>query len=260
MDIEASGTRVHCREWPGSGSPVLLLHGWGCSSELMAPVAQQLAEKHRVLAPDFPGHGESGRPPEPWGVPEYAACLWEVLDRTGFASCDVIAHSFGARVALWLASREAGSPFRRMVLTGAAGIRKPPTPESQRRAAQYQRLKQWNQLLKKARVFGPLPDRLEDRLRQKFGSADYNALDAEMRKTFVKVIQQDLTPCLPAVRASTLLIFGDQDTETPLWMGRKMEELIPDAGLVTLQGGSHFAYLEQLNTFMTIVNPFLSEE
>ena len=263
MIAEINGTRVYYEVLGTTGPKVVFLHGWGCSTELMKPVTEQLKEDHRILLLDFPGHGKSGRPPEPWGVPEYAACIREVQEQTGCVPCDVIAHSFGARVALWLASKageENRSPFRRIILTGAAGIRKPPSPESQKRSAEYQRLKKWNQGLKRMKIFGALPDQLEEKLRQKYGSADYNALDEEMRRTFVKVIQQDLTPCLAQIQNPTLLMFGDQDTETPLWMGQKMAELIPDAGLVTLTGGSHFAYLEQLDTFMTIANTFLSED
>ena len=54
---------------------------------------------------DFPAHGQSGRPPEPWGVPEFADHLSNLLRETGFAPCAVIAHSFGCRVAAWLAVR-----------------------------------------------------------------------------------------------------------------------------------------------------------
>ena len=92
-------------------------------------------------------------------------------------------------------------------------------------------------------------DRAEEKLRQTYGSRDYNALDAEMRKTFVKVISQDLADCLPKVQSPTLLVWGDGDTETPLWMGQKMEREIPDAALVVLEGGTHFAYLEQADRF-----------
>lgn len=258
MEMQAGGAKVHYELQPGEGSKVVLLHGWGCSTKLMEPVAGRLSGKHSVLSLDFPGHGESGRPPEPWGVPEYAACLKELLTALDFLPCSVIAHSFGARIAIWLAGEEQ-APFQKLILTGAAGIKAPSTPENERRSRTYKRLKRWNQLLKKAGVFGSLPDRLEEQLRQKFGSADYNALDAEMRKTFVRIVQQDLTSSLPNIKQPTLLIFGDQDTETPLWMGKKMEELIPDAGLVTLNG-THFVYLEQLNAFITIVERFLSED
>ena len=80
-----------------------------------------------------------------------------------------------------------------------------------------------------------------------------------MKKTFVKVINLDLTDLYERFRSSTLLIWGDADSETPLWMGREMEKRIPDAGLVILEGGTHFAYLEQLQRFNTIVRQFLKE-
>ena len=61
-----------------------------------------------------------------------------------------------------------------------------------------------------------------------------------MRKTFVKVVSEDLYPLLPSVKAPTLLIWGGADTETPLWMGQTMEKEMPDAGLVVFEGASHF--------------------
>ncbi|MBP5300129.1 MAG: alpha/beta fold hydrolase [Victivallales bacterium] len=103
MIREIDGVRIHWEESGEHGSRVLLLHGWGCDGSLMRPVADALKEGHRILIPDFPGHGESGRPPEPWGVPEYAEILVRLLRETGFLPCAVIAHSFGCRVAAWIA-------------------------------------------------------------------------------------------------------------------------------------------------------------
>ena len=150
--------------------------------------------------------------------------------------------------------------IRRQVLTGAAGIRPVQSEESRKRTQNYKKMKSGIALLKKTHLLGSLPERMEDALRKKYGSRDYNALDEEMRKTFVKVISLDLSDRLSAVEAPTLLIWGDQDTETPLWMGQKMEQEIPDAGLVVFEGGSHFVYLEQQKRFLTVVRHFLLEE
>ncbi len=244
----------------GSGSrKLLLLHGWGCDGSLMQPVADRLKDQFQILIPDFPGHGKSGRPPEPWGVPEYADCLLKLLRETGFQPCDVIAHSFGCRVAAWLAAVEPDL-FGRMVFTGAAGIRPKPSAEAQKRSARYQKLKGICEKIGKVPLLGAASGKWEERLRKKYGSRDYNALDEEMRKTFVKVINQDLTELYGRFKASTLLIWGTADTETPMWMGQEMEKRIPDAGLVVLEGGSHFAYLEQVDRFVMIVRQFLKED
>ena len=259
MIEQVNGTEV-CYRITGEGKDkVLLLHGWGCDKKMMQPVAEALQADHRTLVIDFPGHGESGRPPEPWGVPEYAACVKALLKRLSFLHCSVVAHSFGARVAAWLEAEEPGF-FNRIVFTGGAGIRPTPSEESKARAARYKKLKGYCDNVKKIPLLGIAAERWEEKLRQKYGSRDYNALDAEMRKTFVKVVNQDLTDLYSRFRASTLLIWGDADTETPLWMAKEMEKRIPDAGLVILEGGTHFAYLEQLARFNVIVCQFLKED
>lgn len=255
MEIESCGVRVYAEQIGNGPRRVLLLHGWGCSVELMRPVAQRL-EDCTALMIDFPGFGGSGHPTEAWGMPEYAACLEGVLEQLRFTPCAVIAHSFGCRVALYLVAHQKGL-FDQLVLTGAAGLRKEATVEQKKRQQTYQRYKKVLLALGKIPLMKPAADALMDKLRRRFGSADYNALSADMRATFVKVVNQDLSDCLPKVHVPTLLIFGDRDTETPLWMGQRMEKEIPDAGLVVLEGGTHFAYLEQLDRFAAIVRVFL---
>ena len=241
-----------------NGSKVLLLHGGGCDSSFMASPAEALKAEHRVLRIDFPGFGRSGRPPEPWGVPEYAACLKEVLEKLDFVPCAAVGHSFGCRVLAWAGSEWPGL-FTKLVFTGAAGLRKEPDEAARKRAAEFRRKKELLQNIRKLPGLRSVGEKMEENLRRKYGSADYNALDGEMQKTFVKVINQDLRDRYPRLTPSTLLLWGDADTETPLWMGREMEKLIPDAGLAVLEGGTHFAYLEQASRFNTIVQHFLSE-
>ena len=247
---------IHRDRWGTGPRRVLFLHGWGCTGAMMKAAADALASGAQVMTLDFPGFGESDRPPEPWGVPEYAEAVRQLLEEEDFAPCSCVAHSFGGRVAIWLAS-EHPDLFDKLVITGGAGLKKPQTEEAKKRSEAFRRKKA---LWEKVRGFAPLSgvaERAEEKLRRKYGSADYNALDAEMRRTFVKVISLDLADRLPGIRQPTLLLWGDRDTETPLWMGQRMEREIPDAGLVVLEGGSHFAYLEQAGRFNTIVRHFL---
>ena len=259
MNREIDGVRIHWEEDGEGDSRVLLLHGWGCDISLMRPVADALKDRHRVMMIDFPGHGESGRPPEPWGVPEFAGNLVQLIRKTGFAPCAVVAHSFGCRVATWIAS-EYPELFTRIVFTGAAGIRPKQSKEAKARAEKYRKMKKVAETIGKIPFLRAASEKMREKLRRKYGSADYNRLDEEMRKTFVKVINLDLTDRYERIRQSTLLIWGDQDTETPIWMGQEIEKRIPDCALVRLEGGSHFAYLEQINRFNTIVTQFLKED
>lgn len=244
-------------ELEGTGARrVVLLHGWGCTEKLMKPVSDALSPDMTVLRIDFPAHGQSEKPSQPWGVPDFAASLLALLEALHFLPCSVIAHSFGGRVTIELA---AGHPerFEKLILTGAAGIRPKASGEKSKKSARYQRLKKLNALARKLRVFGKWPDKWQEALIQKYGSKDYAALSPDMRKTFVHVVNYDQSEMLHSIENSTLLVWGDRDTETPLWMGQQMEREIPDSGLVILDGGSHFAYLEQAARFGAIARQFL---
>ena len=256
MFITAKGVNIYY-EQSGAGKDVLLLHGWGCSTRHFAQIAQDLAKDYRVTVIDFPAHGQSGRPPEPWGVPEFAACTKEIMEQLGIAPCDVIAHSFGGRVALYIAANWPES-VNRLVITGGAGIKKPQTEEQKKRSEEYKKKKEKLLGLTKLPLIGGMAQKSLKALQEKYGSADYNALDDEMKKTFVKVISEDLSPLLPKIQASTLLVWGENDTETPLWMGQKMEREIRDAGLVIFENDDHFAYLRQWPRFVAVVRAFLT--
>lgn len=258
MNMQISGVDMHY-ELNGSGAKrVVLLHGWGCSTDLMKPVADALSADMTVLSVDFPAHGKSSQPPQPWGVPEFAACLKELLTKLDFLPCSVIAHSFGGRVTIELASADEAM-FERIILTGAAGIRPKGDGKSSKCTQTYKKLKKLVEVARKCRIFGKLPDMWQESLIQKYGSKDYAALSPEMRKTFVKVVNYDQSEKLAAIINSTLLVWGDKDTETPLWMGQQMEREIPDSALIVLNGGTHFAYLEQAGRFNAIARSFLVE-
>lgn len=236
--------------------PVLMLHGWGCRISHFEPIIDQLKRDREVIALDFPAHGESTEPGEVWGVEQFADTVLSLLDQLKVANCDIIAHSFGGRVAIWLASHHA-ERVNRMVLTGCAGLKDVKTPEQQKRSAEYQKKKKILQKLSKLPGMKGVSEKLQEKVRKQYGSADYNALTPGMRQTFSRIVNEDLRPLLPDIKASTLLVFGENDTATPLWMGQTMEKEIPDAGLVVFEGDDHFAYLRQWQRFVTIVKSFL---
>ena len=95
-----------------------------------------------------------------------------------------------------------------------------------------------------------------ERLQKNAGSSDYRKASPVMKQTMSNVLAEDVTDDLPKIAASTLLIWGDRDTATPLSDGQKMERLIPDAGLVVLPGG-HFAFAENWPRTRAVLDSFL---
>ena len=205
---------------------------------------------------DFPGHGQSPEPPEVWNVDQFKAQIIALLDEIGAERVDIVAHSFGGRVALLMAAE---NPERvgRMVLTGCAGLLPKRSGGAQVKQAVFGALKAGYESRAVQKLLGKNAEKLTNAIQSHMGSADYRALSGDMRKTFVQVINQDLAWCLPKIKASTLLFWGENDTATPLWMGQQMEKEIPDAGLVVMPGATHFAYLERYPNFLAVVKQFL---
>jgi pimeloyl-ACP methyl ester carboxylesterase len=237
------------------GTPVLFLHGWGCDSGIFGDLMDAMRGGAALISLDFPGHGSSEEPPEPWGVKEFALQVKQVLENSQISKVNVVAHSFGARVAIYLAAQEP-QMIEKLVITGGAGIKKPATKESRKRTARYKRLRTVACFLMKIPPLkGPM-HKAQNRLIRKYGSDDYAKLSEGMRATFVKIVSEDLKPLLCRIAAPTLLIWGGNDRETPLWMGETMEREIRDAGLVVFEGRSHYAFLEESARFLLIVRRF----
>ena len=256
MILNLMGVQLHAEQYGDAGPRVLLLHGWGCAISHFRPIIEELKGSYRLTAVDFPAHGSSSVPPEPWDVHDFARLTAGLIEKLEIAPVHIAAHSFGARVAICLAA-ERPELVNRLILTGAAGIRPEQTDAKKKKNAAYQRGKQLAQLIGRLPGLQKTAAEMREKLVQKYGSADYAALSPEMRATFSKIISEDLSPLLPRIQAETLLVFGSEDTETPLWMGQRMEKEIPDAGLVVFEGRSHFAYLEEWGRFCAIIREFL---
>ncbi len=90
------------------------------------------------------------------------------------------------------------------------------------------------------------------------GSDDYQNSQGIMRKVFVKVVNESTLKELSAIKAQTLLLWGDKDDATPLYMGKIFEKEIENSGIVVLNGG-HFSYIDDFGTFRAVINSFLGE-
>ncbi|MBR5411007.1 MAG: alpha/beta hydrolase [Clostridia bacterium] len=227
---------------------VVMLHGWASNIELFRPSATLVSSKYRVLAMDLPGHGETPEPPTDWHVDDYADFVSHFLTHFGVKKVIFLGHSYGGRVIIKLASRS-DLPFEidKIILVDSAGVR----PEKSK------------EQMKKEKVMGMGKKLLThtpgilNKLQGMVGSADYQAASPLMRKVLVNSVNEDLTPLLPEIKQSTLLIWGTRDTATPITDAEKMEALIPDAGLARMEGCGHFSFLDNPALYNAILSSFL---
>lgn len=237
----------------GEGEPILILHGWGACINSMAPIWQFFKNKFKVYVLDFPGQGnKSEEPKEVWGVPEYAEMVYKFINKLEIKNPHVIAHSFGGRVAIYLASKY-NDLFNKIVLVDAAGVKPRRTLKKTLKIFMFKCGKSYLKLISSE-------DKYEERLknyRKKFASSDYNEIKSDiMRQTFSKVINLDLTKNLKQITRPVLLIWGENDKDTPLYMAKIMEKNIKDAGLVVLENAGHFSYIDESKKFNLIVDNY----
>ena len=251
--IEIDGMTIRYID-QGEGDVVLLLHGWNAPAETYRLIIDHLSARFRVIAPNAPGCGGSDEPPAPWCVDDFVNFTIQFADALGIEKATLIGHSFGGRTIIKLMNRSP-RPFAvpRIVLLDAAGIK------PKRTMAYYLRVYSFK-TVKAVCSFPPIkalfPHAVEN-ARKRFGSADYKEASDVMRKTMVTCINEDLTPLLPGLDVPTLLIWGENDTATPLRDAKIMEKAIPDAGLVTLAGAGHFAFAERWGQCARVLDVFL---
>lgn len=236
----------------GSGADVLLLHGWGSSSDVYKGIIASLRSVCRFTALDFPGCGKSETMSEAWDIKDYADFVLEFIEKVGLENPILIGHSHGGRVCMYLAGNGLLEPSK-IVLLDAAGLIPKKSAKQKLRAKSFKAIKAVLTLP----IIKNFSGSLLDKARAHYGSADYNAAPPVLRQTLVKLVNTDLRGILPNIKASTLLIWGENDTATPLADAKIIESLIPDAGLCVINGTGHFSFCERPREAHAILHSFL---
>lgn len=247
--INIKGIKLNYRQ-VGNGDPMIIMHGWGCDSGAMAMFERVGAEHHTVYNLDLPGFGKSQEPSTPWTVEDYTRMLEAFVEAQGISAPILLGHSFGGRVAILYASRNEVS---KLILVDAAGV-KP------RRSLSYY-IKVYS--FKLARRIYPLIVGKEkagkkiEAMRSKRGSDDYKSSSPVMRQVLVKAVNSDLKHVMPSITAPTLLIWGEEDTATPMRDARIMNKLIANSRLVSFAGAGHFSFVDNPYQVTAAVRRFI---
>lgn len=233
MQKVVNGVVVHYMVVGRGKRNLLILHGWKGSIDDWMFVAQKLGERYRVILVDLPGFGMSDKPQQDWGIYEYGEFTGRFLDQLGIKKISVLGHSFGGRIALLLASRNP-QVVERLVLVDAAGM-------------EVKNVK--SQVIK---LIKPLTFWLPQQVKNRFGSRDYQEA-GEMRKTFVKVVNQPLRNELTNIKAPALIIWGERDKELPFLEAKMLHKGIKNSVLRIVWGASHWPHREKPDDFMRVL-------
>ena len=251
MFVNIDGIRINYTE-EGNGIPVLLLHGWGSSNVAFTGIINTLKSRCRLVAPDFPGCGGSDTMSEPWTIENYADFVLKFMEAVGLQNPIMMGHSHGGRVTLYMTAKGMVNPPK-IVLLDAAGLIPKKSAKQKFRAKSFKTIKRVLTLP----VIKNYSSGLLDKARKHYGSADYNNAPEVLRRTLVSLVNTDLRDILPNIKCPSLLIWGENDTATPLEDAKTIEKLIPDAGLCVIKGTGHFSFVERPYEAHAILNSFI---
>ena len=251
--IEAQGVTFSYTVEGAGSQAVILMHGWGCDHTTLASIERLLTDSFTVYNVDFPGFGDSTEPPVVWGMEQYTTLIERLVQVEHIDHPIMMGHSFGGRVGIVYASR---NDVAKLVLIDAAGIKPRRTLRYYIKIYSYKMYKRLLPLV----VGKQRADKIIDNYRKRVGSSDYNNASPMMRSIMSRVVNEDLRHLMPSIKCPTLLVWGENDTATPVADAREMERLIPEAGLALFKGAGHYSFLDNPYQFAAVIRSFLSEE
>ncbi len=254
---------------------LVFLHGWRSRKEVWSPVIQKLLVMNyqlSVYSMDLPGFGGSQwsqplpNPPLKRGgktagmtVGDYAEVAKGFIEKLELKNVVLVGHSFGGRVGIKLAAMYP-QLLSKLVLVDSAGF-----------AISQNKKSAMNFAAKIAKpFFAPkFMQGLRKKIYQKIGAEDYLATP-QLQKTFVNVVGEDLTSDMQKINCPTLIIFGENDKETPPSTGLKMQILINSipssdgmalshdrAKFQILTRAGHFSFLDEPEEFVKNLIEFI---
>lgn len=238
----------------GQGPVILILHGWGGSSDSWIKVQEILAkEGYQVICPDLPGFGKSKTPFKPWNVVDYAKWLFAFTNFLNLERFFVVAHSFGGRVAIKFAIIYP-EKLKSLILCSSAGIK--PKPGLKTRII-FRLAKIGNA------IFTPkILTRFQNGTRNLFyiflRHHDYVKANGTMKETIKKVLDEDLLNNLPQIKTKTLIIWGSADRLVPVKYAHIFQEKIENSKLEILAKIGHSPNLEAPKKLAKIILDFLA--
>jgi pimeloyl-ACP methyl ester carboxylesterase len=258
----------------GEGPVLLLIHGMAGTAENWKSVIEPLAMRHTVVAPDFPGHGESAPGGGDYSLGGLAAVLRDLLLTVGHERATLVGHSLGGGVAMQF-SYQFPEMVERLVLVSSGGLGPDVSPLLRAAAlpgadlfisataAAGSRAGGWLGRGMSALGVRPTADVAE------VARAYASLANSERRKAFLATLRavvgtegQRIAALDRLYLADTLpmlIVWGDRDPIIPVAHGEDAHLALPNSRLEILAGVGHVPQLEDPGRFIAVLERFLAE-
>lgn len=238
-------------KYGSSKQTILILPGWGNTRETFKYIINAFQDNYTIYILDYPGLGKSPIPNHPLTIYDYAELIINFMKEQKIKKPIILAHSFGGRIVALL-SGHYKIKLDKLILIDIAGIKPKKSLKIKFKEKLYKFLKKITKILPtKFKVT------YQKKLLSIFASSDYNNLPQGMHQTFKNIINEDLTEYFKEIINETLILWGNEDTDTPLNQAYKIKELIKNSALIILKNAPHFSYLVYPSLTTQIIYEFI---
>ncbi len=230
---------------------ILILPGWGNTRESFYNIINCFKDEYEIYIIDYPGFGNTLFPNINLTIYDYTELIIDMMKKLNIENPTIIAHSFGGRISILLTGFYK-IKIDRMIFLDTAGIKQKKTIKQKLKTLTYK-------FLKKLKIFIPKKYKQNylNKLLKTFGSTDYNNLPNNMRYTFQNIVNEDLKMYLPKIQSEVLLIYGEEDKDTPIKDAKTMNSLIENSYLIVLKNCGHFSYIDNFYQVVNIIYEYL---
>jgi pimeloyl-ACP methyl ester carboxylesterase len=256
MIIKTAGAEIFVQE-AGSGTPLLLIHGLGMSSELWCNQVPVFATRYRTVAVDLRGFGQSSKPSEPgaYAIQRLAADMAAVIDRLELEPCHVLGTSMGGFVAQALAISRPELCRSLMLCHTAPRMAIPADVLASRvEALGRMSLREYASIVVEQALAPQASDATKAWVADMVANNDKRAYTQVLTEGLSSF---DASARLGEISVPTLVITGSLDRVLPPAGGQELARLIPGARLVEIEGVGHIGYGEDPQAFNAAVMGFL---
>lgn len=223
---------------------IIFLHGWGADYSSFYFLKDLICD-YKLHFASLDGFGEVSAPTDPT-IAGYASRLHAYIKTNNLKNIILVGHSFGGRVALEYASK---NQLLGLVLVDSAGI-KPKFSLTKRLKITKYKITKW--LVKH--------NLASQQSLNKFGSSDYKMATAQMQKVLKCCVNYNQKPLLKHIKVPTLIVWGKNDKDTPIYMANTLHKRIKNSKLVVLENCGHFSFLDNQYLFYVSLKNFTDKQ
>ena len=251
MYFTYNSNKIFYEKFGNKKQVIMILPGWGDNRKTFYNIINNLKDRFTIYIFDYPGFGNSEIPNSDLDIYNYAEIIISFMNKQKIKKPILIGHSFGGRISILLGGCY-NIELKKIILISAAGIK--PIHNNKKNIKQkiYKILKKLSFLFSKK-----LKEIYLEKLISIFGSSDFKTLPKELRKTFINIVNEDLSKYIKNINIETLIIWGENDIDTPISDAYKMNKLIQNSKLEVIKKATHFSYLEYPLYVNSILNEFL---